>query len=168
MTLNKEFGISSFRNEWQKASLSILYTYGFLSNGYESFFKKHNLTTQQYNALRILRDQFPKPVSTSFLREKMMDKMSDASRLVSRLSAKGLVTVTQNPSDKRLVNILISAEGQKLCNEIDADLHNLDALLKGLSEEEALTLIELLAKARASILRQTNEEVETAVESVNA
>lgn len=166
MTLDKQIGISSFRNEWQKASVSILYTYGFLSNGYESFFKRHSITSQQYNALRILRDQFPKPVSTSFLREKMLDKMSDASRLVSRLSAKGFVTVTQNPSDKRLVNILISPEGQELCQEIDKGLHELDAMMQGLTEEEAITLVDLLGKVRESI--ETTEERLTALESVSA
>ncbi|ARS34920.1 MarR family winged helix-turn-helix transcriptional regulator [Pontibacter actiniarum] len=166
MILEKEIAIGSFRNDWQKASMSIIYTYGMLNNGYEGFFKKHNLTTQQYNALRILRDQFPKPVSTSFLREKMLDKMSDASRLVSRLSAKGLVTVTQNPSDKRLVNILISPEGQQICQEIDQDLPNLDALLQGLTEEEAGTLAELLAKVRESI--KTVEDRVSAPEKMSA
>lgn len=166
MILEKEFGISSFRNDWQKASMSLIYTSGLLTNGYESFFKKHNMTTQQYNALRILRDQFPKPVSTSFLREKMLDKMSDASRLVSRLSAKGLVTVTQNPADKRLVNILISQEGQRICSTIDGDLPNLDALIQGLSEDEATTLVELLYKVRES-LKTADERIVT-TENVNA
>ncbi|WP_299760641.1 MarR family transcriptional regulator [uncultured Pontibacter sp.] len=165
MTLNNQIGINSFRNEWQKASVSILYTYGYLSNGYETFFKKHSITSQQYNALRILRDQFPKPVSTSFLREKMLDKMSDASRLVSRLSAKGLVEVTQNPSDKRLVDILISADGQELCNIIDKELYQLDAMMQGLTEEEATTLVDLMEKVRHSI--QTTEERLEALEAVS-
>ncbi|GHA58776.1 MarR family winged helix-turn-helix transcriptional regulator [Pontibacter akesuensis] len=166
MILENEVGIKSFRNEWQKASVSILYTYGFLSNGYETFFKRHNITSQQYNALRILRDQHPKPVSTSFMREKMLDKMSDASRLVSRLSAKGLVTVTQNPADKRLVNILISPVGQELINNIDADLGELDNLLKGLTEEEATTLVHLLYKVRESINAADEKTITT--ESINA
>ena len=166
MNLNNQLSIGAFRNEWQKASMSLLYTCGFLSNGYESFFKKHNVTSQQYNALRILRDQFPKPVSTSFLREKMLDKMSDASRLVSRLNAKGYVTVTQNPTDKRLVNILISSEGLSILSGIDKELYLLDALLQGLTEEEAATLVELLYKVRESITnteeRMASLEVATA------
>lgn len=166
MILENEIGISVFRNEWQKASISILYTYGFLSNGYESFFKKFNLTGQQYNALRILRDQFPKAVSTSFLREKMLDKMSDASRLVSRLNAKGLVEVTQNTSDKRLVNIVISAKGHQIISDIDSSLYELDDMMSGLSEDEASTLVELLFKVRGSI--KTAEEKILATEQVNA
>ncbi|RAU83249.1 MarR family winged helix-turn-helix transcriptional regulator [Pontibacter arcticus] len=151
MILENEIGLSSFRNERQKASISILYTYGFLANCYEQFYKMHGMTNQQYNALRILRDQYPKPVSTSFLREKMLDKMSDASRLVSRLSAKGLVVVTQNPTDKRLVNILISETGHQLISDIDSDLYKLDDLMNGITEEEAVQLTSLLYKVRNSL-----------------
>ncbi|MBF9253619.1 MarR family transcriptional regulator [Pontibacter sp. 172403-2] len=151
MELEHEIGLSSFRNDWQKASISILYTYGFISNGHEQFFKKHGLTSQQYNVLRILHDQYPTPVSTSFLREKMLDKMSDASRLVNRLNAKGLVKVAQNASDKRLVNITISQEGKKLFDSIDGDLPNLDALMQGLTQSEAQQLTTLLEKVRDSI-----------------
>jgi DNA-binding MarR family transcriptional regulator len=157
MILEKEVGLNSFRNEWQKASVSILYTHGFLSNSYEGFFKKFSMTVQQYNALRILRDQFPKPVSTSFLREKLLDKMSDASRLVSRLNAKGLVEVTQNASDKRLVNIVISQKGQQIISNIDGSLIELDEMMKGLTEEEATTLVNLLYKVRVSIKAVENE-----------
>ncbi|WP_089320848.1 MarR family transcriptional regulator [Pontibacter ummariensis] len=131
--------------------MSILYTYGFLSNSYNRFFQKYGLTGQQYNALRILRDQYPRPVSTSFLREKMLDRMSDASRLVSRLQGKGLVEVTTNIGDKRLVNILISDKGQKALGAIDKDLHQVDAMIESLTEEEAKELAELLHKVRESL-----------------
>src|SRR5688500_4810007 len=99
MHFEKEVGLSSFRNDWQRASLNLLFTHGFVLNSHEAFFKTFDLTAQQYNILRILKEQFPKPVSTSVLRERMLDKMSDASRLVSRLHAKGLVEVTRNSMD---------------------------------------------------------------------
>ncbi len=162
MPLENEIGLSSFRNEWQKASMSVLFTHGMLFNAYESFFKKHEITSQQFNVLRILSEQFPRPVSTSFLREKMLDKMSDASRLVSRLHAKGLVEVTQNLKDKRLVNIVISPKGIKLISSIDAEIYNLDGLLQGLTEEEAIQLSDLLSKVRESI-KTVNERTSTPV-----
>lgn len=150
MQIEKEITIK-IRNEWQKASISLVYTYGYLINGYENFFKKHDLTSQQYNALRILRDFFPKPISTSVLREQMLDKMSDTSRLVSRLQAKGYASVNRNSSDKRLVNILLTEKGQEILSEIDPTLQNLDALMTGLSEDEAKQLSNLLEKVRESI-----------------
>ncbi|NEM98842.1 MarR family winged helix-turn-helix transcriptional regulator [Pontibacter burrus] len=150
MHFENEVGVK-IRNEWQKASLNLLYTCGFLFNGYESFFKRYGLTTQQYNALRILRDNYPSPLSTSGLRDKMLDKMSDTSRLVSRLNAKGFVDVKQNPHDKRLVNIVLSEKGHRLMASIEPELDLLDSLMHSLSEEEAKQLSELLNRVRASI-----------------
>ncbi|MCJ8163534.1 hypothetical protein MKJ04_01685 [Pontibacter sp. E15-1] len=98
-------------------------------------------------------------MSTSFLREKMLDKMSDASRLVSRLAGKGFVVVNQNPVDKRLVNIVISDEAQKLLAEIDTHMHELDAMLQDLSEEEALQLVDLLHKVRLSVQNRVDQPV---------
>lgn len=150
MQFENEVGIS-IRNQWQKASLNLLYTYGFLFNGYEGFFKRYSLTTQQYNAMRILRDEYPSPISTSGLRDKMLDKMSDTSRLVSRLNAKELVIVKQNPNDKRLVNIVLSEKGHQLLEIIDPDLALLDSMMHGLTEDEAAQLSRLLDKVRSSV-----------------
>ncbi len=165
MTLETEIGISNFRNEWQKASLSILYTHGILFNTYERFFKEKGLTTQQFNILRILGDQYPEPVTTSFLRERMLDKMSDASRLVNRLANKGLVSVSPNTSDKRLVNILLTEKGLETVSLITGSYSVQDELLSGITEEEAAQLSKLLYKARESIKSvhaawqaRTNEE----------
>lgn len=144
-------GIFAYRNEWQHASLNIILTNSLLLNSYEEFFKKHDITGQQYNILRILREHYPKPVSTSVLRNNMLDKMSDTSRLVGRLKTKGLVEVERNISDKRLVNIVISDKGFRLLDHIANNLYKLDNLLQGLTEEEATTLASLLAKARESI-----------------
>jgi MarR family transcriptional regulator, 2-MHQ and catechol-resistance regulon repressor len=167
MHFEKEVGLSSFRNDWQRASLNLLFTHGFVLNSHEAFFKPFELTAQQYNILRILKEQFPKPVSTSVLRERMLDKMSDASRLVSRLHTKGLVEVTRNSLDKRLVNILISAKGQILLSKIDGELHKLDSLLQGLTEAEVLQLNELLDKVRNSI-KTVNERISTPEELVKS
>jgi DNA-binding MarR family transcriptional regulator len=151
MQLENEIGIR-IRNEWQRSSLNLLYTYGFLINGYETFFKHFGLTSQQYNSLRILHEEYPEPISTSGLRDKMLDKMSDTSRLVSRLAAKGFVEVKQNPHDKRLVNIVLSEQGQKRLTEIEQHLSLLDSLMENLTEEEASQLSHLLNKARKSIV----------------
>jgi DNA-binding MarR family transcriptional regulator len=151
MHLEHEVGIKAFRNDWQKASMNVIITYGLLFNSHEEFFRKFDLTAQQYNIMRILRDVYPKPISTSVLRTRMLDKMSDTSRLVSRLKSKGLVEVDRNSNDKRLVNILISSKGQDLLEVIDHELYKLDNLLQGLSEEEAMQLCHLLEKVRKSI-----------------
>ncbi|WP_018477850.1 MarR family winged helix-turn-helix transcriptional regulator [Pontibacter roseus] len=151
MQLESETGIKTFRNDWQKASMNIILTYGLLYNSHEDFFRQYDLTAQQYNIMRILREAFPKPISTSVLRNRMLDKMSDTSRLVSRLKSKGLVEVCRNASDKRLVNIVLSTKGHNLLAAIDGELYKLDNMLQGLSEEEAVQLSQLLEKARKSL-----------------
>lgn len=151
MQSQRKVGVYAYRNEWQHASLNIILTNSLLLNSYEEFFRKHDVTGQQYNILRILREHHPKPVSTSVLRNNMLDKMSDTSRLVGRLKSKGLVDVERNISDKRLVNIVISDKGFKLLEQIGDNLYKLDNLLQGLTEEEAITLTSLLTKAQESI-----------------
>lgn len=144
-------GVFAYRNEWQRASLNIFITNSLLLNSYEDFFKRHDITAQQYNIMRILREHYPKPVSTSVLRANMIDKMSDTSRLVGRLKSKGLVDVERNNSDKRLVNIVISGKGLDLLEKIATEFYKIDNLMQGLTEEEATTLANLLEKSRGSI-----------------
>lgn len=165
MQSERTHDVFSYRNEWQRASLNIIVTNSLLINSYEDFFRKYDITAQQYNLLRILRNHFPKPISTSVLRSQMLDKMSDTSRLVSRLKAKGLVEVDRNVSDKRLVNIVISAKGRDMLQMIDFDLFKLDNLLQALTEKEATTLAHLLEKVRTSIL--TAEERLAVLEEAN-
>ncbi|HRG90614.1 MAG TPA: helix-turn-helix domain-containing protein, partial [Chitinophagales bacterium] len=82
---------TKFRDEKHKAIISILYTANLLNNFHEDYFKQFDLTSQQYNALRILRGQHPNPATVNLIRERMMDKMSDASRIVERLRKAGFV-----------------------------------------------------------------------------
>ncbi|WP_299699790.1 MarR family transcriptional regulator [uncultured Pontibacter sp.] len=165
MQSQRGVGIFAYRNDWQRASLNIIVTNSLLLNCYEDFFKKQDITGQQYNILRILREHYPKPVSTSVLRNHMLDKMSDTSRLVGRLKIKGLVEVERNSSDKRLVNIVISTAGYNLLDQISNELYKLDNLVKGLTEEEAQTLANLLEKVRESI--DTAEERLAEVNELN-
>ncbi len=151
MQSQRSVGVFAYRNEWQRASLNIILTNSLLLNSYEEFFKRHDITAQQYNIMRILREHYPKPVSTSVLRNHMLDKMSDTSRLVGRLKTKGLVVVERNVSDKRLVNIVISDKGLELLEQIASEFHKVDNLMQGLTEKEATTLADLLEKARESI-----------------
>ncbi|WP_187260716.1 MarR family winged helix-turn-helix transcriptional regulator [Pontibacter beigongshangensis] len=151
MQLELELTTFNFRSERHKGCINLVYTSGLIFNAYENFFRQYELTTQQYNILRILRVDYPDPVSTSVLRERMLDKMSDVSRLVSRLKNKNLVSVTPNPADKRLVNIVLSEKGIELMHRIDEAAPLLDSMLVDLDEQEASTLNSLLDKVRDSV-----------------
>lgn len=137
-----------FRNEWQKALINIMYTHNWLSAQTREVLKPFGITQQQFNVLRILRGQNENPVSTSVIRDRMLDKMSDASRIVDRLCKQGLVKRKVCEHDKRLVDVVISKKGLELLDKIDGHIDQIDNMLKNLSEEEAQQLNTLLDKAR--------------------
>ena len=99
--------------------------------------------------MRILRGAH-KPLSTLQIRERMLDKMSDTSRIVDRLVVKSLVKKNVCKSDRRLVDITITKKGEKLLEELDQRNEHMDAVLNNLSEEDAKTLNQLLDKIRNS------------------
>jgi DNA-binding MarR family transcriptional regulator len=97
--------------------------------------------------LRILKGS-SKPLSTLQIRERMLDKMSDTSRIVDRLVTKGLVEKKVNQLDKRLVDVIISIKGRELIDWMDNYAYEIDDVLKNLSAEEATQLNLLIDKAR--------------------
>ncbi|MFT3702224.1 MAG: MarR family transcriptional regulator [Agriterribacter sp.] len=112
------------------------------------FFDPEDITPQQFNILRILRGSFPVPISTLKIRERMLDKMSDTSRIVDRLVIKELVDKKPCATDKRLVDISITDKGKALLERLDGKNEEMDALLDGLETEEIMQLNHLLDKIR--------------------
>ena len=148
MKIEDEIRQESFRNEYQKAGINLIYTFGWLNNRHQAFFKNFNITSQQYNVLRILKGQFPDAISTSDIKSRMLDKNSDVSRIVDRLSHKGFIYKNPCISDKRLVDVSITHLGLQLLSEIETQILNLDNLFSSLELEEAKELNRLLDKLR--------------------
>src|SRR6478672_5566002 len=121
MSLEKEIHQEKFMHSKQKAMINLLYTYGWVIEKIKGFLAKEDITHQQFNILRILRGAFPKPLSTLQIRERMLDKMSDTSRIVDRLITKDLVKKTICPADKRLVDVVITEKGQELLKKINKE-----------------------------------------------
>lgn len=115
----------------------------------KGFFDREKITGQQFNILRILRGA-AKPLSTLQIRQRMLDKMSDTSRIVDRLVLKGLVKKSTCANDKRLVDVLITDKGKKLLEKMDAHEDEIDAVLGALSLPEVKSLNSLLDKIRKS------------------
>lgn len=148
MSLENDIQQSEFRSESQKAILNILYTSYFIQDQMNTLFKKYDITRQQYNVLRILRGQYPGHASVNLVRERMLDKMSDASRIVERLRLKELVTRKSAEKDKRAVEVTITEAGLKLLEEMQESVDEFEGLLDNLSEEETRQLNGLLDKIR--------------------
>jgi DNA-binding MarR family transcriptional regulator len=148
MKIEEEIQQKKFRNEYQKSAINLIYTYSWLHNKQKNFFSQYNITSQQYNVLRILKGQFPDAISTSEIRSRMLDKSSDASRIVDRLSAKDLVKKITCKSDKRLVDVSLSNKGLELLAQIDTKMLEFDNLFSSINMEEAKELNRILDKLR--------------------
>lgn len=147
MSIEKDIQQQVFRNEYQKATVNIIFSANWVQEKVKNFLDADNITPQQFNILRILRGS-KKPLSTLQIRERMLDKMSDTSRIVERLQKKGLVEKKTCHEDKRLVDIVISEKGLALLEKLDRRHVELDNVIQSLTTEEAKILNRLLDKLR--------------------
>lgn len=149
MGIEQDIQQTKFHSNFQKAAINLLFTSGWLRDRMKLIFDREDITAQQFNILRILRGSFPEPLSTLQIRDRMLEKMSDTSRLVDRLVLKGLVKKITSATDRRLVDVLITEKGKKLLGRLDAQQEEMDAILQQLTDKEAAQLSELLDKMRS-------------------
>jgi DNA-binding MarR family transcriptional regulator len=151
MSIETDIRQTAFRSPYHRLVVNILYSGNWISNAQMRLLKPFGITMQQYNVLRILRGQSPQPVKVSEITERMLDKMSNASRLVDKLVAKKLVVRTECPSDRRAVDVVITQKGLDLLQRIDStQLQWEEDIQQRLTSEEAIVLSRLLDQLRAS------------------
>lgn len=149
MSIDKDIKQRSFKSEHQRAIINLIFTYNWTTEQLKLIFDKEGLTMQQFNILRILRGN-DKPLSTLQIRERMLDKMSDTSRIVDRLIIKGLAKKITCKTDKRLVDVSITEKGKKVLQKLDFQEDHIKNIINALSDKEAKTLNKLLDKIRQS------------------
>ncbi|WP_080058634.1 MarR family winged helix-turn-helix transcriptional regulator [Spirosoma aerolatum] len=138
-----------FKTPYHRVMVNLFYTSNWVTAAQTKLLKPSGLTLQQYNVLRILRGQYPSPVKVSDITERMLDKMSNASRLVDKLVAKKLVLRTECPSDRRAVDVVITEKGLELLKQLDTHQNEWDQQQRcKLTEDEAVHLSQLLDKLR--------------------
>jgi len=147
MSIDTEINQKNFSNEYQKSTINLIYTSNWINEKMKGILDRFQITSQQFNILRILRGA-GEPLSTLQIRQRMLDKMSDTSRIVDRMIIKGLVKKVIKLTDKRLVDVTLAEKGEKLLVEMDGFQHEMDSVLKNLSEQEAQALNMLLDKIR--------------------
>jgi len=145
--IEDEIKQKSFKSKKEKALVNLVFTYNWIKEKRSKTYKEFGLSSQQFNILRILRGQHPNAASVKLLTERMLDKMSNASRLVDKLLEKELVDRHYCPNDRRQVDVLITKKGLNLINA--ASIKG-DELLKdfAITETEAATLSAILDKIR--------------------
>ena len=149
MRIEDEIKQPIFRDDFQKAHINLLYTASWLQLRQAVAFKPYGLTLPQFNILRILRGQHPLPATVALLIDRMLDKTSNASRIVDRLEEKKLVTRTVCPANRRAVDIRITVAGLALLERIEQDgVLSLSGLTQ-LNAAEVQQLNSLLDKIRS-------------------
>jgi DNA-binding MarR family transcriptional regulator len=149
MKLEEEIKYKKFTNEFFKLDVNILFTSSWIQSQNTRYLKKFGISQQQYNVLRILRGQRPNMVMLSQITERMIDRMSNATRLVEKLRLKGYVTRETNPKNRRQVDIAITDKGMELLSELDANWTDfVVSRFKNISEAEAREMNDLLDRIR--------------------
>ena len=139
-----------FKSPYHRVMVNLMYTSNWMAASQTQLLKSFKLTLPQYNVLRILRGQYPTPIKVSDITERMLDKMSNASRLVDKLVTKQLVLRTECPNDRRAVDVIITEVGLKLLKKLDGRLNEWSEVQQTkLTEEEAVHLSQLLDRLRA-------------------
>jgi DNA-binding MarR family transcriptional regulator len=148
MKLESEILQKEFQNEYHKAIVNIVYTYNWIIEKQTKLLKSYDISIQQYNILRILRGQHPQPATVKLIKERMLDKMSDVSRLVEKLRVKNFVDRHICQHDRRNVDVCITEKGLELLKELDPKENEMEKLMSNLNESEIGKLNTYLDKLR--------------------
>jgi len=149
MRIEEAIKQENFRTPKHRASINIIYTAGWLNQESAQVLRPFDISVQQFNILRILRGQKGKPATVKLLTERMLDKMSNASRLVEKLRKKGYVERTECPDDRRRVDIYITSAGMEVCEQASEAMEaNMHQSFQHLTSEEADILSNLLDRLR--------------------
>ena len=148
MKIEDEIQTSKFLNEQHKATINIVFTGNWITNILEKRANSAEITLQQFNVLRILRGQYPKPATNNLVKQRMLDKMPDVSRIIDRLVTKGLVIRGKCLTDRRAVDVTITDKGLEVLAALEENMMMMDILQKNITEEECCTLNKLLDKLR--------------------
>jgi DNA-binding MarR family transcriptional regulator len=135
-----------FKNQLIKLEVNLLYTASLINNYNTKYFRSYQISPQQYNVLRILRGSFPKAMNMNVITQRMIDKMSNATRLVDKLVLKGLVNKKTNEYNRRQVDILITQIGLNLLLQIDNEMDIIFKKYAPITEQEAEQINILLDK----------------------
>jgi DNA-binding MarR family transcriptional regulator len=141
--------LTSFRNAYHKATVNLIYSGRWIINLHNELFNEFKLTIQQYNVLRILKGGYPHALTVKLIQLRMLDKASDASRVVEGLRKKGLVQRELNAKDRRRVDVIITQKGLDLLRKIEKRSEEMDSFLANLNDEEIDQLNNLLEKMRS-------------------
>lgn len=148
MRLEDEIKVKQFRNTRHKLTVNLIYTYNWMLARQQRVFRAHGLTAQQYNVLRILRGQHPEPCTIQLLKNRMLDKQPDVSRLIDRLTKKGLVRREVCKEDRRKMDVVIAEKGLELLSKMDVEVNAFEDIFGELTDAEVDAVNDSLDRMR--------------------
>jgi DNA-binding MarR family transcriptional regulator len=148
LKLEDEIIQKQFRTPYHKAMVNLIYTHNWFMDFQNELLKPYGITIQQYNILRILRGQHPKPANIKLIRDRMLDKMSDASRIVEKLRLKDFAGRSLSKTDRRNVDVIITPKGLEVLEKIDQLSYKQELFMSHLTLAEINQLNDLLDKLR--------------------
>ena len=146
--LKEEIKQKKFDSPQQEAAINLVYTHIWVDSRMKEILKSYNVSPQQYNVLRILRGAFPDKVSSGYIKDRMLDKESNITRLIDKLVDKNYVIRNLCPENRRKMDILITDHGLKDLKKMDRDLKKHESIFNKLSDKEAKELNRMLDKMR--------------------
>ncbi len=149
MRIEEAIKQEKFEDEFQKADINLFYTVNWMTHRFSGLLKEYDISQQQFNILRILRGQKGKPAPLKLLTERMLDKMSNTSRLVEKMLAKDLLEREICPNNRRQVEITLTKKGLDLCNKVSDKVNNSRKENVKITKEEAIELNRILDKIRS-------------------
>lgn len=149
MQLQREINVPNTENIFHQTLVNLIFTYHWSSQQVKAFLLPFDITQQQYNVLKIVRSQHPNPSTINLIRSRILDKMSDTSRIVDRLIQKGFVEKKANATDKRAVDIILTKKGSALLKKVEKEVDFSSCITAKITVEEAIQLNVLLDKVRS-------------------
>jgi DNA-binding MarR family transcriptional regulator len=149
MKLEEEIKQPHFKTPYHRMAVNIMFTGSWVYNELSGQLRQYDLSLPQHNVLSILKGQYPNPCTLGLIQERMLDRESNATRLVDKLLQKGLVNRCQCPENRRKVDIVITPAGLALLEKTAALIDNIQSRYETLTPEEAILLDTLLDKLRA-------------------
>jgi DNA-binding MarR family transcriptional regulator len=149
MKLEEAIKSNRFKSEIAKVAINVLYTGYWLRNGYSTVLKQENITLEQYNVMRILKGKHPLPMCVKDIASRTVEKNSNVPRIIDRLVLKELATRTPSKEDKRETLVSLTEKGLSLLERANELTMSVTNGIRGLTDDEAETLNELLEKMRA-------------------
>ena len=150
MDIGEAIKQKKFDNSVEKAIVNLIYTHNWLRDGFNTILKPYGLLQQHFNVLRILRGKYPEVMCPGDIKEIMLDKGNDITRLLDKLVAMGLAERNLCESNRRKMDIRITQKGLSLTRELSEkfDEHTVQ-IKKSLTENDAEQLSDLLDRMRS-------------------